>query len=377
MSLKEDKESNTTESQALSDKSSALTPQGHGRLKKLYCPKCDSSRIRKRSLYLFISLAAFAGLWVLKMVATALASSIIESSFAVGLGLTLLAIFLFWPAVIAGAACFAFIGRHHCLSCGYRFRSIHEKEQIKNEASFPWSFSIINGIIIFIVLSLSGNIYTLLSHFSTSMIFSMILIEAIFVAFPAAFLIGISLSYQAIIYRLFRTRIRSTLLWAILFLLPAIALSGDLFYRHLPKVAANRILAHGELAPLPESATDIKVYTWSSPMSGEEFLRFSATPDDIEVFLNTSPILKRAECKKYSKDKMRLPYSKDYFNKFEKHYNDSHEYFSPERDAPEWYIEELRGVGRRYTIHPKGYHYPGEVIINDEKNLVFVSLCFS
>ena len=218
----------------------------------------------------------------------------------------------------------------------------------------------------------SGNIFMLISHASLGII----VVEAIFAAFPTAFFICLSLPYQTVLHRFFRRRIRSTVLWAILFLLPAILLGGDSLYRSLPKVKARRILAHGELAPLPESATDVKVFTWSSLFSGEEFLQFRAAPIDIERFLNTSSILRDAECQKYSRDRMRLQFPKDYGMK-EEHLMGPHDYFSPEAHAPEWYKEELRGPGRRYIIHPKKYHYPGEVIIDDDENLVFVYLCFS
>jgi hypothetical protein len=344
------------------------------------CPECGSSRIRKRGKYFFISLAIFIGLLLLnKIMAVGYTHGFWESNFKIGLGLVLVVICHFWPAIICGAACFAFVGKHRCLSCGYRFQSVIEKKSIQNEILFPWRFSILNGAMIFLILVFSGNIYMLKSHFSLSMLFSVLVFNGIFAAFPTAFFIILSLIYQLIIYRFLRARIKSFLLWAILFLAPAIALGGDLFYKHIPKVAANRILAHGELAQLPAYATEIKVYTWSTPMSGEEFLRFSATADDIKVFLESSPILKNKECQKYSKDKMRVPFSEDFFNNvnFSEEFPDPNEYFNPDPQAPDWYIEELRGAGRRYNIKPKGYHYPGEVIIDDEKNIVFICLCFS
>jgi hypothetical protein len=112
-------------------------------------------------------------------------------------------------------------------------------------------------------------------------------------------------------------------------------------------------------------------------MSGEEFLRFSATAGDIAVFLETSPILKNKEYQRYSKDRMRLPYSKESFKSIYENISEPHEYFMPEAHAPDWYIEEIKGDGRRYNFRPKRYHYPGEVIVDDEKNIVFVYLCFS
>jgi len=206
--------------------------------------------------------------------------------------------------------------------------------------------------------------------------FSIIVFKAIFAAIGSAFLIGLSLPYQAIVHHLLRTRIRHNLLWAILFLLPAILFGGFSLYQSLPGIQARTILAHGQLAHLPESAIDIKVYTLSSPFSGEEFLRFRADPDDIERFLDESPILQGKECEKFSKERMRLKYPKDYGTKAE-HFEHEHEYFHPDPSAPAWYIEEIKGTGRRYKFQPKGYHYPGEVIVDDEQHIVYVMLVFS
>jgi hypothetical protein len=92
--------------------------------------------------------------------------------------------------------------------------------------------------------------------------------------------------------------------------------------------------------------------------------------------LDESPILEGKECEKFSKERMRLKYPKDYGSK-EEHFGHGHQYFRPDPSAPDWYIEEIEGTGRRYEIQPEGYHYPGEVIVDYEKHLVFVMLVFS
>jgi len=128
----------------------------------LCCPECGSSRIRKRSIYFFFSIAVFIGLLLLKMVVIDIAGDLIEANWAGWLCLALLGICYFWPAIICGAACFALVGRHHCLNCGYRFCSISEKRQKKDKVLFPWRFSILNSILIFL-FSYSGAIYTCLN----------------------------------------------------------------------------------------------------------------------------------------------------------------------------------------------------------------------
>jgi ABC-type multidrug transport system fused ATPase/permease subunit len=382
-------------------------PQIPKRSGSLRCPRCDSSRIRNRSWYFLISIIVFGALWLLINAGVVLVlvmvygsqivesisflkstiaslssaiksmpflSSIIEFLFlaASRLFLIVLALLVIWPTVICATACFALIGKHRCLSCGHRFRPIHKKEQTKLETPFPLRFCILNGVILFLICVASWEMLKLISHGA----FSIILFDAILAALGAAFLIGLSLPYQVIIYRLFRTRIRHNLLWAILFLLPAIIFGSISFYQSLPTVRAPKVLSYGRLAPLPESASDIKVYSWSSLFAGEWFLRFSATSEDIEDFLNMSPSIKDAECVMYSREKMRLPYPEDYWQN-NKYSQDGHEYFDYHQTEPGWYKPEIRGRGRYYRIRPKAGFKRAEVIVDDEKDLVFIRVIWS
>jgi len=73
---------------------------------------------------------------------------------------------------------------------------------------------------------------------------------------------------------------------------------------------------------------------------------------------------------------MRLP-SPDDPGKSWQYREAEHEVFVPDPSTPDWYKQEIRGPARRYIIRPKGYHYPGEVLVDDEENFVFVQLCFS
>jgi hypothetical protein len=274
--------------------------------------------------------------------------------------------------VLAAGAWSALFWKKYCQSCGCRFRSNHKLERNDPEYRFPSRFCVLNGLALFFLCVVGRYVMELLS----GAVYPMIVGQAVGSTLGVLVWTAIFVPCQGLVWVFLRMRIRRDLVWAMLFLLPAIWLGTDCLYKSVPTVAAREILAWGELATLPESATDIKIFAWSSLFSGEEFLRFRASPDDIERFLETSPILERVECQDYSKDRMRLPIPKDYGMK-EEHFMGPHEYFSPEAHAPEWYREEFRGPGRRYIIHPKRYHYPGEVIIDDEKNLVFVYLCFS
>lgn len=125
------------------------------------------------------------------------------------------------------------------------------------------------------------------------------------------------------------------------------------------------------LAPLPESAAEIKVYSWSALFNGEWRLRFRADRSDIDRFLDASPILKEAECREYSPDRMRLVDPEPYRERSDDDPNGS-DYFRPDLNMPPWYIQEIRVPGRRYETRPPGFSDPGEVIVHTDENLVSV-----
>ena len=182
--------------------------------------------------------------------------------------------------------------------------------------------------------------------------------------------------YQRALYDLFHTRVNRRRTWSVIVLSPVILFGMKSVYDSLPSVRVRQILTNGELAPLPESATEITVYTWWTPMSGAEFLRFRASREDIESFVANSPILKRAEYCDYSADKMRL-LDQDERRRSRGGDADEHEYIRHDSTAPPWYLEEIKHNAREYRIRPPGYHSSGEVIIDREKDVVYVRLVFS
>ena len=76
---------------------------------------------------------------------------------------------------------------------------------------------------------------------------------------------------------------------------------------------------------------------------------------------------------------MRLYYPKDYSRSIEKITeidNSPHEYIHRMGSQHDWYDKEIK-EGRRYEFDVKGYHFPGELIWNQETNTIYVRLCFS
>ena len=182
--------------------------------------------------------------------------------------------------------------------------------------------------------------------------------------------------YQRVLYDLLRRRIRRRRTWSLLVLLPVLLFGARSVYRSLPPVRARHILGTAELAPLPKSATDIAVYTWWTPMSGEEYLRFHATRADIESFLAQSPILRAAERQDYSPARMRLS-EQNRPARTASYSVSRHEYVPDHPTAPPWYMQEIKGNARRYGIRRTTYKHRGELIIDEDNNVVYVRLAFS
>lgn len=188
-----------------------------------------------------------------------------------------------------------------------------------------------------------------------------------------AFWAGFCLCWWRILEVSGRWSLRNEVAGRFLFLLPVILISTHAVYCAWPSVRAAQILSNGELAPLPPSAKQIKVHTWSSPMSGEEYLTFSATRDDIEQFLSTSPILRDVEYLEHSEGEVTLFYPRQRSMSAES----LRSYVSRPLPGPPWFMKDPKGSLRRYRIFPSGYHSSCTVIIDERHNLVYVRLCFS
>lgn len=139
------------------------------------------------------------------------------------------------------------------------------------------------------------------------------------------------------------------------------------------------VLKAGRLAELPESATDIKAKGWSGIFTGEDYLIFCATPEDIKKFIAESPSIKYTEPEIFSSDKMYLPYYEpnDFTDDADWEAYYKHKYFFPHKDHPEWYDVTIKLKGRKYKIPAFKHHNWGSVIINDETNTVYINVIWS
>jgi hypothetical protein len=73
---------------------------------------------------------------------------------------------------------------------------------------------------------------------------------------------------------------------------------------------------------------------------------------------------------------MRLTWPKERIDEFRSQ-RDGHEYFTPGSLTPEWYCPQIKQRGRRYEIPAEGAHNWGEVIVDDEEHIVFVTVVWS
>jgi hypothetical protein len=73
---------------------------------------------------------------------------------------------------------------------------------------------------------------------------------------------------------------------------------------------------------------------------------------------------------------MRLTLPDDYRTRW--YYSeDRAAYISPHHNSPSWYKQEIKGPARKYHVQPPRYQLPGEVLVDDETDTVYIYLCFS
>ncbi|MDY0357677.1 MAG: hypothetical protein RBR19_17475 [Sedimentisphaerales bacterium] len=324
------------------------------------CPLCGSTRVRSRNRALSRNVVALFAVGLLLVPAFAFKSCVF--------GLLWFAAVVLLAFALSVSVCIAAVGRHRCRDCACRFLPGREAERVP----FPWCSYGLN-IVLLVALCAAGPI--VMRWWDNWSRVSDMMADTGGV-FAAGFLVWLSLAYQIAIYKLLGRRLRSRFVWLVLFIWPGIVLGSLVFYTSTPSVRAKALLSRAELAPLPESATGIRVYEWSSPFSGEEFLRFSAEPNDVEKFLRESPALQGQEPERFSSERMCLPATDDTGKDWE-YRQAGHEIYIPHRATPDWYKQKITGPARRYIVQPERYQYPGHVLVDDEEHVVYVYLIFS
>lgn len=319
------------------------------------CPQCGSTRVRRRIRPLVFNVVALAISLLLTPVFCAMSIGVLVSL-----------------SVLPLTTCIAIVGRSRCLDCRHRFESGHDTLGTAPLPRFPWHFHVLNIVILFALCIAgphvmrmragAGGLPDVMTQFGLFFMFG--------------FLLWGSLLYHPILFHSLRRRIASPAIWAVLFLLPGIFAGGKIFYESRPISHMHALMRYAGLAPLPASASGVRYYTWSSPFSGEDFMRFTADANDIKRFLADSPALQGQEPERFWPERMRLKNVRDSEGNLEYH-EDANEYFSLSPNAPRWYKQEIRGPARRYRVQPPRYQLPGHLLVDDETNTVYIYLWFS
>jgi hypothetical protein len=143
-----------------------------------------------------------------------------------------------------------------------------------------------------------------------------------------------------------------------------------------PTADPQPILEDGRLADLPESAVEVKTFSWHGIFAGGRYLMFKAPSDEIDQFISLSPSLKRVDPEIFSADhKYLLQLGNPDYN--DPTYN-NHEYYFSGTMAPKWYDPTIKIKGRLYKVPADNEHHNwGEVIINEETNTVYIRITWS
>ena len=286
-----------------------------------------------------------------------------------------IALLSFWALPVSGAMAVA--AQPRCRCCGAVHLPAPDAATASGPMTFPSRYAMIGSLVLLAALIVG------LAWFrsapgqetgKTGLTFALRIVMA-------GSVLGLSVLAQTRMWRRLRPRMGSVT-WRSLLLLPAVALGvGWLALTGYDHWALSRkfepikrspvVLNRAGLAPLPESARDVRVHAWGFLMSGKYTLRFTADPNDIERFLAVSPSLERVGARTYSRERMRLP-GGDYVKLSDRYDAQGNEYFTPECDVPDWYRQEIRGPGRRYEISWYDGKYQGELLIDDEEHTVYV-----
>ena len=288
-----------------------------------------------------------------------------------------IALLSFWALPVTGAMAVA--AQPRCRSCGRLRLPAPDAATASDPVTFPWRYAMVGSLVLLAVLIVGLEWFRSAPGQETGRVGFAFAWRIVM----AGFALGLGALAQTMMWRRLRPRMESVA-WRILLLLPTVALGVGwlaltgydhwaLHRKYEPVKRSPIVLNRAGLAPLPESARDVKVHAWGFLMSGKYTLRFTADPNDIEHFLAASPSLERVGARTYSRERMRLR-GGDYVSLSDRYDAQGNEYFTPECDVPAWYRQEIRGPGRRYEINWYDGKYRGELLIDDEEHTVYVHI---
>ena len=134
----------------------------------------------------------------------------------------------------------------------------------------------------------------------------------------------------------------------------------------------KEILSAGRLAAIPKSATDLMVDGTGNLFSSQHYIKFKADTKDIEEFIQNSASIRSITPDRFDQGHQYVPYPKD----VDTATNERDEYFGLDKRWP-WFDPTIKVRGRKYTIDQDQDANGGEVVIDDEKNIVYIRVYHS
>jgi hypothetical protein len=124
------------------------------------------------------------------------------------------------------------------------------------------------------------------------------------------------------------------------------------------------------LCRIPRSATGIQTARFSNLFTSAFYLRFNAPAEDIERFIQCSPSLKTLTPTTFNSFRKHLPYPDHNDNR---EIDKQHMYFTSINEVP-WFNPTVEVRGRKYEIPQDGDANWGSLIVDDEKNIVYIEV---
>jgi len=244
---------------------------------------------------------------------------------------------------------------------------------------FPHHYCLGNLALIFLVSAVSvfGNGMFRLGSLGVDELFGVLIYVAMLAGFATLIFGTISYLFQRALHWCLKRHLRQRGWWMVLFLLPGSFLVGVEVYSKAAPVRADAVLTAGRLGALPPGASKLRYDSWSAIFTGAQFLYFEAPPEEIEVFLSDAPSLEGVEPVRFTKDRPLLPWP-DGAGITDFPAERLEEFYQVQQGWPEWFRPTLRHGGRSYTIpsDDEGHNW-GRVIIDDQRNLVFIEVVWS
>lgn len=274
-------------------------------------------------------------------------------------------------------AAMAVAAQPRCRCCGCLHLPALDGARASGPMTFPLRYTMIGSLILLVFLIIGLASFRSAPGQETGKV-GLTFVSRIVMA---GFALGLGVLAQTMIWRRLRPRMASVT-WQSLLLLPPVVLGVGwltlmgydhwaLSRKYEPTKRSPAVLNRAGLAPLPDSARDVRVHAWAFMLSGKYTVRFTADPNDIEHFLAASPSLERVSARTYSRERMRLR-GGGYGGLSDRYDAQGNEYFTADRDVPRWYRQEIRGPGRRYEINWYSGKYQGELLVDDEEHTVYV-----